>query len=103
MLITGDGHIANRLDRPGTIMAFENNTWNSFQEEGISEQTKHRYDDINCIVQDPKDATHHFAASAGEGIYEFKDGKFINWYSMHNSPGWKVLYLMNLGQIVMYA
>ena len=29
---------------PGTIMAFENNTWNSFQEEGISEQTKHRYD-----------------------------------------------------------
>lgn len=86
LLITGGGHIANRLDRPGTIMTFENNTWNSFQEEGISEQTKHRYDDINCIVQDPKDATHHFAASAGEGIYEFKDGKFINWYSMHNSP-----------------
>ena len=86
LLITGGGHIANRLDRPGTIMTFENNTWNSFQEEGISEQTKHRYDDINCIVQDPKDVAHHFAASAGEGIYEFKDGKFINWYSMHNSP-----------------
>ena len=67
-------------------MTFENNTWNSFQEEGISEQTKQRYDDINCIVQDPQDHTHHFAASAGEGIYEFKDGKFINWYSMHNSP-----------------
>lgn len=86
LLITGGGHIANRLDRPGTIMTFENNTWNSFQEEGISEQTKQRYDDINCIVQDPQDNTHHFAASAGEGIYEFKDGKFINWYSMHNSP-----------------
>ena len=86
LLITGGGHIANRLNRPGTIMTFENNTWNSFQEEGISEQTHQRYDDINCIVQDPQDNTHHFVASAGEGIYEFRDGKFINWYSMHNSP-----------------
>ena len=86
LLIAGGGHIANRLNRPGTIMTFENNTWNSFQEEGISEQTKLQYDDINCIVQDPQDNAHHFAASAGEGIYEFKDGKFINWYSMHNSP-----------------
>ena len=74
LLITGGGHIANRLDRPGTIMTFENNIWNSFQEEGISEQTKHRYDDINCIVQDPKDAAHHFAASAGEGITNLKMG-----------------------------
>ena len=86
LLIAGGGHIANRLERPGTIMTFEDNIWKSFQEQGISEQTKHRYDDINCVVQDPQDATHHFAASAGEGIYEFKDGKFINWYSMHNSP-----------------
>lgn len=86
LLIAGGGHIADRLQRPGTIMTFEDNTWNSFQEQGISEQTKHTYADINCVVQDPSDNTHHFAASAGEGIYEFKDGKFINWYSMHNSP-----------------
>lgn len=86
LLVAGGGHIADRLGRPGTVMTFENNTWNNFQEEGISEQTGQRYSDINCVVQDPRDPTHHFAASAGEGIYEFKDGKFINWYSMHNSP-----------------
>lgn len=86
LLIAGGGHIANRLERPGTIMSFEDNTWNSFQEEGISEQTKLRYDDINCVVQDFQDKAHHFAASAGEGIYEFRDGRFVNRYSMHNSP-----------------
>lgn len=86
LLIAGGGHIANRLERPGTIMTFEDNTWKSFQEEGISEQTKLRYDDINCVVQDFQDKAHHFAASAGEGIYEFRDGRFVNWYSMHNSP-----------------
>lgn len=86
LLIAGGGHIANRLERPGTIMTFEDNIWKSFQEEGISEQTKLRYDDINCVVQDFQDKTHHFAASAGEGIYEFRDGRFVNWYSMHNSP-----------------
>lgn len=86
LLIAGGGHIANRLLRPGTIMMFENDTWSNFQEEGIAEQTKQWYKDINCVVQDPQDETHHIAASAGEGIYEFRDGKFANWYSMHNSP-----------------
>lgn len=86
LLIAGGGHIADRLGRHGTIMTYEDNSWNSFQEEGISEQTRHQYRDINCVVQDPQDDTHHFAASAGEGIYEFKDGRLINWYSMHNSP-----------------
>lgn len=85
LLIAGGGHVANRLSRPGTIMVFENNTWDSFQEEGISQQTS-KYQDINCVVQNPKDPTNHFAASAGEGIYEFKDKQFVNWYSMHNSP-----------------
>lgn len=86
LLIAGGGHIANRLLRPGTLMTFEGQTWNNFQEEGIVEQTNQWYKDINCLAQDPQDQTHHFAASAGEGIYEFKDGKFVNWYSMHNSP-----------------
>lgn len=107
LLIAGGGHIADRLNRPGTIITFENNTWKTFQEKGISEQTKQRYDDINCVVQDPQDDTHHFAASAGEGIYEFKNGKFINWYSMHNSPlesavpneSWKTNYVRVNGLI----
>ncbi|MDR0896054.1 MAG: Por secretion system protein [Prevotellaceae bacterium] len=86
LLVAGGGHVANRLFRPGTVMIFENNTWNNFQETGISQQTGYAYQDINCVAQDPNDDTHHFAASAGEGIYEFRNGEFVNWYSMHNSP-----------------
>jgi hypothetical protein len=86
LLVAGGGHIANRLFRPGTVMTFDNNTWNNFQETGISQQTGHAYQDINCVAQDPNDDTHHFAASAGEGIYEFRNGAFVKWYSMHNSP-----------------
>ena len=86
LFIAGGGHIADRLRRTGTIMTYADGHWDSFQEEGISQQTGQAYLDINCVAQDPQDETHHFAASAGEGIYEFKDGKFTNWYSMHNSP-----------------
>ena len=86
LLVAGGGHIADRLRRKGTILSMENNRWTSFQEEGISNETGHPYLDINCVVQDPKDENHHFAASAGEGIYEFKNGELVNWYSLHNSP-----------------
>ncbi len=86
LLIAGGGHIADRLRRPGTIMTFEQERWKSFQEEGIKNYTGYDYRDINCVVQDPKDDIHHFAASAGEGIYEFRNGRLAEWYSMHNSP-----------------
>ncbi|MDR0988060.1 MAG: Por secretion system protein [Prevotellaceae bacterium] len=86
LLIAGGGHVADRLNRAGTIMSFDDNTWSAFQEEDISEYTHHPYRDINCVVQDPNDPGHHFAASAGEGLYEFRDGRFTNNYSMHNSP-----------------
>lgn len=86
LLIAGGGHIADRLYRPGTIMQLDDTRWTSFQEEGIYEKTGQPYRDINCVAQDPLDTEHHFAASAGEGIYEFRNGQMTNWYSMHNSP-----------------
>lgn len=86
LLIAGGGHIADRLRRKGTIMTLQEDGWQSFQEDGIEELTGHLYQDINCVVQHPNNPTHHFAASAGEGIYEFKEQRLVNWYSMHNSP-----------------
>lgn len=86
LLVAGGGHVADRLNRPGTILMMEEEGWSSFQEEGISQQTGLAYRDINCVAQDPTDPTHHFAASAGEGIYEFRNGAFVAHYSLHNSP-----------------
>ena len=86
LLIAGGGMVGDRLNYVGTIMELSNNTWSSFQEDGIKEQTGQSYKDINCVVQDPTDPEHYFAASAGEGLYEFNNKNFINQYSLHNSP-----------------
>ncbi|MDL2247380.1 Por secretion system protein [Bacteroides sp. OttesenSCG-928-J23] len=86
LLIAGGGITLNRLDHPGTIMAMENNDWTNFSEDNITGQTKLPYMDITAVVQDPKDAAHYYASSAGEGMYEFKEGELINWYHLHNSP-----------------
>lgn len=86
LYITGGGLVGNRLHRVGTIMELDNGVWSNFQEDGIKEQTNQKYEDINCVIQDPAEPDHHFAAAAGEGLYEFKNKKFIKQYSLHNSP-----------------
>lgn len=87
LLITGGGITNTVLDREGTIMMYENNTWSSFQEENISEITGVPYKNMTSIVQDPMDEKHHFASSASQGLYEFYDKKFHKHYSIEkDSP-----------------
>ena len=71
--------------REGTIMYYENNEWGSFQEAGISDATGLVYRNITSIVQDPSDASHHFASSAGQGIYEFRNYEFVRLLNESNS------------------
>lgn len=69
----------------GTLMMYEDNTWTTFQEEGIAEQTGVHYKNMTSIVQDPKDENHHYASSFGQGIYEFRDMKLVAHYTDQNS------------------
>jgi len=85
LLICGGGMDYIRLNNPGTIMMLEDNNWSSFQEEGIKDITGLDYKDITSVIQDPNDSEHHFATSGGEGVYEFKDKKFVKLYSLNNS------------------
>ena len=55
LLIAGGGMVGDRLNYVGTIMELSNNTWSSFQEDGIKEQMlkkKHKKTSTsdNCIV-----------------------------------------------------
>ncbi|MEG1839254.1 MAG: two-component regulator propeller domain-containing protein, partial [Bacteroidaceae bacterium] len=75
----------DRFSNPGTISMYRNGEWNSFQEEGIADITHQPYRDITSVVQDPRDSEHHFATSAGEGVYEFKNKKFVELYTYDNS------------------
>lgn len=86
MFVTGGGLTTDALNNKGTIMTFENNIWDYFQEDGISEITGANYRDITSIAQDPSDDKHHFASSAGEGLYEFYNKEFVKLYDLDNSP-----------------
>ena len=43
------------------------------------------YNCVTSIVQDPKDASHHYASSFGQGIYEFRDMQLVAHYTDKNS------------------
>lgn len=86
LLIAGGDLNYNGIDREGTVMYYENGTWYNFNEDGIIKQTNVKYTNTSSIAQDPSDPTHHYVSSAGHGLYEFKDFKFIKRYDYTNSP-----------------
>jgi hypothetical protein len=71
--------------RKATIQIMKDGEWTIYQDEGISDVSGATYQDIVCLDYDPKDITHVFAGGR-TGMYEFKDGKFIKYYSNDNSP-----------------
>ena len=72
-------------NKPGTMMAYENGEWISFQEEGILEAAGIKYyEDITGVAVDPRDAGHCFVTSR-TGLYEFQDYQFKNRYTVSNS------------------
>lgn len=85
VLVSGGGSYTDRFNNPGTIMQYKNGEWSAFQENGISEITKLPYLDISTVAVDPMDSSHCFASSIGEGIYEFRGGRFVEHYSYGNS------------------
>ena len=74
------------LHRTGTLMMYEDGEWSLF-EESISNRTAGTYRNMTSIVQDPKDPNHHYASSFGQGIYEFRDMKFVRQYMHKGKDG----------------
>lgn len=74
----------DRVHYPATLMAYENNRWSSFQETGVAAKTGVIYRDITSVIQDPADASHHFATST-TGLYEFRNQQFLKYYSNDNA------------------
>lgn len=72
----------------GTLMEYDyvNDSWNNLPEDTVKKVTGLRYVNMCSIDEDPTEPGHYFASSFGYGIYEFREGKFVNHYSMHNSP-----------------
>lgn len=86
LLVAGGGRDANRYFRTGTIMVYENGKWTNFDENQILKQSKSkRFSDVTTVAVDPRDPTHYFASTWGEGVFEFKDNEFVKVYDINNS------------------
>lgn len=69
----------------GTVMYYEDGKWTNFEEEDLPAKTGVNYRNTTSIAQDPSDPSHHFVTSTRDGMYEFKDGKFVHKYDCRNS------------------
>ena len=74
----------NDYNYPGTIQVYDGMDWTIYEDQ-LSEKTGYPYLDINCISVDPTDETHVYAGGRC-GLYEFKDGRLLNYYNKDNSP-----------------
>ena len=74
----------NDYNYSGTVQVYDGIDW-MICEDDLSEKTGYSYLDMNCISVDPTDETHLFAGGRC-GLYEFKDGKLLNYYNKDNSP-----------------
>nr|WP_297231707.1 T9SS type A sorting domain-containing protein [uncultured Prevotella sp.] len=78
----GFGHIVD-ANRPGTIQVLNGDEWQIYEDD-IQSQTGVKYIDMNSVDVDPLDPSHVFGG-ARSGLYEFKNGKFVNFYNSDNS------------------
>ena len=71
----------------GTIMEYDvkNHKWFNFPEDTIKSATKLEYQNICSVDEDPTEPGHYFAGSFGNGLFEFRDGKFVKHYDFKNS------------------
>lgn len=85
LYVCGGGSYLDRYYNNGTIMYYSEGNWYSFQEEGISDITGLDYMDISTIAFNPSDTSQAFASAIGEGVYEFRNGQFVQLYNQANS------------------
>jgi non-canonical purine NTP pyrophosphatase (RdgB/HAM1 family) len=90
LLIAGGGRLLDRFLRPGTLMVYENDRWNNFDESKADNEIiklidSKSYDYVGVAV-DPNDASHYYIATYGEGVIELKDDEFVKLHYMANSP-----------------
>jgi len=87
LLVAGGAFNYPEVFYEGTVMAYENQTWTAFDEEGpIAEVGSNGYRNATDVVEDPSDNTHHFVSTVRSGLYEFKNGQMTNHYTCTNSP-----------------
>jgi len=85
LFVAGGGRGTDNFNLAGTLMIYEDGKWLNIDEDEISAKTGFWTRDFLSVGVDPTDSKHYFVASWGEGLYEFRDDRFVNLYSLNNS------------------
>lgn len=71
---------------PATSMYYEDGQWTPLQEMPLPAGSPMSYlCNTTNLLQDPADASHHFASFYRTGLCEYRDGKFVKLYDASNS------------------
>lgn len=84
-LYTCDGGFTVGISRKGCIQMLKNEEWNIYPDDNISSKTNVTYENLECLDYDPTDTSHIFVGGRN-GLYEYKNGNFENYYNYENSP-----------------
>lgn len=82
-LITCDNNTSDVVN--AAIQVLKDNEWESFETETVYDKIGRTFINVYAVDVDPLDDTHYFAG-ARAGLFEFKNGKFVNHYNSNNSP-----------------
>lgn len=82
LMIAGGKLDTPEVFNPGTVMTYSNGEW-SFLEESASLHTGISFTNTTSIAIDPRDRSHIFVSSSFGGLYEFRDGKYVNLYTYY--------------------
>lgn len=71
----------------GTLMEYhsKDDRWINLPEDTIKGVTGLRYVNLCSIDEDPLEPGHYFAGSFGLGVYEFREGRFVQHHTLGNS------------------
>lgn len=79
-----NGTSASEKDTPVIQYLDKDGSWHAFQ-SGLKPLTGHLEWPVTAIAIDPKDSEHVFAGTQN-GLYEYQNGQFKNYYCCENSP-----------------
>lgn len=85
LFMVAGGRWAGSYKTPGQLMIYENNMWRNISGNSIQQIIGSASLDFVNVAVDPTDNTHFFVTSYGNGLFEFKNDAFANWYHHKNS------------------
>lgn len=88
LYIAGGGRWTTRSWRQGTLMIYDNEKWFNLDETTIKITTPNFSDytnDYTGVAIDPRDPSHYYVSSYGEGIIEFKENQYVQLFNHKNS------------------